>query len=516
MQDREIELKFELGPTGAAHLARSLARLGAERIGSNRLISTYFDTEARALRRHGVALRLRSVGDRRVQTIKEASTKTAGLFNRSEWESEISGEAPDLSVSGGACVASLIGSAPLRPVFTTDIERTTWRLATPPTEIEIALDTGDIVAGQSVDKVVEAELELKRGVSRDLFQLAKTLFADETVRLSASSKSDRGYLVMKGEAPVSFKAGRIGLRPELTTAEALAVILQACLRHFRLNEPGIMQVRNAEAVHQARVALRRLRSAFSLFKSVLSGQDTVAHRAFARELAQSLGEARNIDVFLLRHQAMEAAAHSAHIRRVEAVREEAYNEVIRALGAPRSGMQLLDLAAWIECGSWRSGATRGQRKRLDRPIAHTAPRILHRQWEKLREAPRLEKMSAAAQHKIRIKGKRLRYASEFFGDLYLGAPSRKAYKLFVQRLTRLQDDLGELNDIETGKRLIARLDKDAPQPDPSDIAPSMAPDAPVRHRTEAEILEDAVVSFERLKETPAFWEPHATNESGGH
>jgi CHAD domain-containing protein len=141
---------------------------------------------------------------------------------------------------------------------------------------------------------------------------------------------------------------------------------------------------------------------------------------------------------------------------------------------------------------------------------------LRRHWEKLREAPRLEKMSAAAQHKIRIKGKRLRYASEFFEDLYLSAPSRKAYKLFVQRLTRLQDDLGELNDIDSGKRLTARLDKDAPQLDPSDVPPSMAPCATVRQRTEAEILEDAVVSFERLKETPAFWEPHATNESGGH
>jgi CHAD domain-containing protein len=141
---------------------------------------------------------------------------------------------------------------------------------------------------------------------------------------------------------------------------------------------------------------------------------------------------------------------------------------------------------------------------------------LHRHWEKLREALRLEKMSAAARHKIRIRGKRLRYASEFFGDLYLGGPSRKAYKLFVQRLTRLQDDLGELNDIETGKRLMARLNKDAPQPDPSDVPPSMAPGATVRYRTEAEILEDAVVSFERLKETPAFWEPDATNQSGDH
>src|SRR6516225_4977367 len=100
MRDREVELKLELGGTGAANLARSLDRLGAVRIGRDRLISVYFDTAAKTLRRHGVVLRVRTVGSRRIQTIKQASTKMAGFFDRFEWESEICGEAPDLSVSG--------------------------------------------------------------------------------------------------------------------------------------------------------------------------------------------------------------------------------------------------------------------------------------------------------------------------------------------------------------------------------------------------------------------------------
>ncbi|SDR58596.1 Inorganic triphosphatase YgiF, contains CYTH and CHAD domains [Rhizobiales bacterium GAS113] len=484
-------------------MERPLGRLGATRIGSEVLVSRYFDTEGQTLRHHDLSLRVRSVGGRHVQTIKAAASKAAGLFDRSEWETEIAGDAPDLRAAEGTPVPPFIGDTRLRLMFVMEIERTTWRLVTPSTELEIALDTGEIAAGDAVEKLTELELELKRGSRWDLFQFAKTLLQDEKVRIGVRAKSERGYLLIEGKAPTWFNAETIRLQPETATAEAFAAIAHACLRHYALNEPRIMESRDPEALHQARVAIRRLRSVFSLFKSILVDEAAKSQRAFLRELSQLLGWARNLDVFLARHCEGEAFADSSLGRHFAAARAQAYDRFIETLDAPAFATRLIDLVAWIECGSWRNQ----ERKRPRRPIEATAPRILQRHWDKLRKAePRLDKMSPSARHKVRIRAKKLRYGSEFFGQLYARGSSRKKHKLFVQRLARLQDDLGELNDIETGNRLMAKLQMDAGSIGEAALAHFAPAQDDARHRSEAQILKDAVASLARLKETPVFWD----------
>jgi triphosphatase len=505
MPDREIELKLDLRRAGSAKLALSLARLGATRIGSEMLLSRYFDTQAQTLRRHGLTLRVRSVAGRQIQTIKAASSKTAGLFDRSEWETEISDDYPDLRAAEGTPVPSLIGSEPLRLAFVMVIERTGWRLVTPNTELEVALDAGEIAAGGAVEKLTELELELKRGSRRDLFRFTKTLFEDESVRIGVRAKSERGYLLIEGKAATSFKAETIPLRPDMATAEAFAAIAHACFRQYALNEPNVMEARVPEALHQARVAIRRLRSAFSLFKSIVADAETRLQRAFLRELSQLLGQARNLDVLLSR-QGPAVSWASSHTQPFVAARENAYDTLIEILDAPAFAMRLIDLVAWIECGCWRRDSGKRQRKGRERPIEVTAPCILQRHWDKLRKAePRVDNMSPAARHEVRINAKKLRYASEFFADLYIGDSSRRQHKLFVKRLARLQDDLGGLNDIETGDRLIAQLGVNAGSIGGPGIVHPPALQADALPRTAAEILKDAAASFAQLTETPVFW-----------
>jgi triphosphatase len=65
------------------------------------------------------------------------------------------------------------------------------------------------------------------------------------------------------------KAGPVPLRADMNVAEAFAVIARSCIRHFRLNEPIVIQKRDPEALHQTRVAMRRLRAAVSLFRPAL-------------------------------------------------------------------------------------------------------------------------------------------------------------------------------------------------------------------------------------------------------
>jgi hypothetical protein len=80
--------------------------------------------------------------------------------------------------------------------------------------------------------------------------------------------------------------------------EAFRSIALGCLEHFQRNEKGLHEGAEAEFVHQARVALRRLRSAIKLFAPVLPPEFVTAYGQTWQTLAGALGDARNWDVFL--------------------------------------------------------------------------------------------------------------------------------------------------------------------------------------------------------------------------
>ncbi|HSV15530.1 MAG TPA: CYTH domain-containing protein, partial [Tepidisphaeraceae bacterium] len=94
----EIELKLELPANDLDRLAM-LPWLNALTAGPGKraeLVSVYYDTESFQLREHGVSLRVRSDGNRYVQTIKAPGKTRRGPLARQEWEHEIGDAAPNL------------------------------------------------------------------------------------------------------------------------------------------------------------------------------------------------------------------------------------------------------------------------------------------------------------------------------------------------------------------------------------------------------------------------------------
>lgn len=81
-----------------------------------------------------------------------------------------------------------------------------------------------------------------------------------------------------------------------TPVEAFRTIALACLEHFQRNEAGLLAGGEAEFIHQARVALRRLRSALKLFAPVLP-TDFIAAYGQSWRTSPAPGEARDWDVF---------------------------------------------------------------------------------------------------------------------------------------------------------------------------------------------------------------------------
>ncbi|MFC0268063.1 CYTH domain-containing protein [Kushneria aurantia] len=198
---QEVELKMALG-TGAAEALAShppLAGLAPQR---QRLANVYFDTPERSLERHRIALRLRADGERCVQTVKTAGSGRGGLHSRGEWEVERERECLDTHWLARLGIAPFDDAAlreSLMPVYRTDFDRRSWQVAFKSSHIELALDEGEIVAGERRTSIFELELELKSGEEADLWALVETLAEHCPMRPANASKAARAVALRDGQ-----------------------------------------------------------------------------------------------------------------------------------------------------------------------------------------------------------------------------------------------------------------------------------------------------------------------------
>jgi CHAD domain-containing protein len=263
----------------------------------------------------------------------------------------------------------------------------------------------------------------------------------------------------------------VALAPDATAGEAFRAIAFACLSHLRLNEDVFLHNRDVEALHQLRVALRRLRSAFTLFKPVLAQDATAATlRDEIKRITEPFGHARNLDVFLAETLPAEMAKRPDEAglddlqRRLEAERDRAYDGVLATLESQEWRGLVLDVAAWLETGGWRTGPAAPDR---DGPASDFAAQVLDKALRRIRKRGRhLDRLEAEERHRVRIEAKKLRYGAEFFASLYTEKKLRKRHKAFVSALSDLQDHLGSLNDQATAHTVLAGL---VAVPDPQEI-----------------------------------------------
>lgn len=486
---REIELKLELDPprSGRGELprwdARRIPALQALRDEpeTRRLVSAIFDTPDHALRRGGLVLRIRRDGERWVQTLK-ADARDGSLLDRAEWESEVGGDTPDLAaIPDGALREEVAAAGTLSPVLETEFERTLWQLRHHGSDVELSLDRGMIRAGDRMTPISEIEIELKTGAPTALFGLAREIVGAVPARLGVQSKSERGYglLAAAGEA----KAEPYRVRRKMRVGAAFQTIARACLRQYRLHEPGIFR-REAEALHKGRVSIRRLRSAFKLHKALLADEEGERLKRGLRVLSRGLGTARNLDVLLERLEADDPMR-----ARIEEDRALAYDRLIARLRAKRSRLLLLDVMAYVEVGEWQRDPAR--RELRDSRAHDFAAKIIGKRWRRLGKKGRdLADQTPEARHEVRIEGKVLRYASEFYAGAFPGRKAKKRREALLDALTDLQTQLGDLNDIEAGLLVTSGLGAGAQPPDEA--------------RTQT-LLVAAQAAHKRVRKAKPFW-----------
>jgi CHAD domain-containing protein len=259
------------------------------------------------------------------------------------------------------------------------------------------------------------------------------------------------------------------------------------------------------AVHQMRVAVRRARSALSVFRHALPDGALDAVNVRLKELGARLGPTRDWDVFteetvpairqtLPDDQRLERLAAAAARRR-----QDCRKALIGYLGSAEFRMLGIELAWFAAAGFWHVVSVAPQNGEANGPPAlpEFAGSVLQHRWKRLvSSGKRIDELDIPSLHGVRLRAKRARYAAEMFATLYRGKASHR----FIRRLSALQERLGVLNDGDVANHLLAELGGPAGRHAYATgiIVGFLAARA-------AKIRPRIIRAFERFRRQPAYW-----------
>lgn len=459
----ETELKLYIAPEDCSKLLQHPLLQSASRTQTQQLYNSYFDTPKHDLLQQGIGLRVRHIGEKRLQTIKTANKAVGGLHKRQEWENEITTDTPDYSKFPKAALP--VKKKTLKQIevlFTTNFQRTTWNLQLDNgSEIEVALDQGKVQSKTAESPISELELELKAGTPNQLYKVALSLQKDIPLIIENKSKAERGYALHHPPTLTFHKAGAVELHSKMTAEQAFVYIISYCLSHLQANEDIVLYGEDIEGVHQMRVALRRLRSCLHLYKSLIPYETHIELRNGIKWISEVLGVARDWDVFRHNLEQIQSSTLQNLKSTVATLQAQAYVEVRQAMRSQRYTRLLLSLGQWLTEASWRKNLKPQALLALKSPIKNFATKILNKHYQRVsKQGKNLSQLNPEQLHNLRISIKKMAYGTRFFTALY---PPEAAHA-YAKSLSSLQDELGILNDTNVANDLLnkAGLDNNAP------------------------------------------------------
>jgi CHAD domain-containing protein len=286
-----------------------------------------------------------------------------------------------------------------------------------------------------------------RGYRKDARRLAKFL---EEFDLQPTTRSTFEVAVeMQGRKPGDYSSKlRLTLNAEMSAQQAAAVICRQLLDTIVRNEKGIREDIDTEFLHDFRVAIRRTRSCLSQMKGVLPPGIKEDYLARFAELGRSTNRLRDLDVYLLsrkdyQNMLADDARHALNplFDALSDERDEALAAVVRTINGNRYRTLLKE---WRETlAAFGSPAMRA--KNAEVPVGKLSRRFIRKRYGRvLALGGRIGPDSPDEDlHALRIDCKKLRYLLEFFSSLY--PPGEVG--VFIKQLKRLQDNLGEFNDL---------------------------------------------------------------------
>ncbi|MBF0454910.1 MAG: CHAD domain-containing protein [Magnetococcales bacterium] len=261
------------------------------------------------------------------------------------------------------------------------------------------------------------------------------------------------------DQPLKNKAAPILAKQ--TISEAFGVILRHNFDYMLSWVPAAYDGKDIEGVHQVRVAFRRMRSALVLFRKAVPREITDSWGEEMKWIASEMGPARDLDVFIdegLEQMAGKIPLESGEEKFVviaHAHRAKAYERVRAMFDGDRYKSFVKNFDIWLnEFGWFQEDLSPAVRAKLNTTIRLYAAKTLNKRVTKVLQAgERKNEMSIDELHQLRIEGKKLRYASNFFSPMFEG----EGMDSFNAHLKSLQGLLGTMNDVSVMPGLIQGL-----------------------------------------------------------
>lgn len=280
---------------------------------------------------------------------------------------------------------------------------------------------------------------------------------------------------------MSKKANKIaksaGLRSSTNAMDSFRRLMREGALVYEMRRSFILQSDDPEHVHQARVALRRMRSLLRGFDTMLAGQVSDELGELLANRFRELGPLRDADVHAETADgngdlARKAADLRAQIRKdfraskdlsLKSQIDSIMHDTVRVLRGPR-------------------------RQRLaEAPVTIMASRALQIAWSELLSfGPDLDVLSPDELHQFRKRAKDMRYLVDFFGALF---PAN--HKPLLKRMSQMQDALGLVND------LVVMRGK-ATESQTAELPKNAA-------RMESDARKKAAKAWKKLTAEPAWW-----------
>lgn len=452
----EVELKFALpapDPRLLEQLLRRSVLIGRRKPHRQHLHNTYYDTPDHALKRHGVALRVRQTGTDAhpawVQTLKTAGVAGSGLSRRGEWEHALPGPQLDAALLRDTPWTELDPRGAwfdaLQPVFTTTFERLSWVVQDADFGVEVALDRGSVLMDGHTAALCELEIELLRGTPAALFDTAAQIGQHLALLPLHMSKAERAYRLAQGTLYAPLRAQPPALNADMDFASIARTLLGESFLQFTANLNCCRSSAAPEVLHQARVGWRRFRSALKLLRLDKADAGLPSLEPL-RPLLDRMAALRDLDVAATEVFALYAQAYVGDCRhrrqqwtRLQSLLAQAQEERRQALqqclAEPATGLCLLQIMGWLETA--KLPAPRGRHHAagwLKKRVARLA-----RQMQALPARTR----DVREQHRLRILAKRLRYSVESLHSLL---PPKRAER-WRRGATACQTRIGMARDL---------------------------------------------------------------------
>jgi triphosphatase len=273
--DTEIEIKLVISDESEALICAIEASGNIYSSADKSLANIYFDTSDRQLRQMDIGLRVRSVDGNAVQTIKTAGREVGGLHQRPEYNFPIEGSRPDLSLFPSQIWPAQLQLEPLQkqlvPLFSTCFRRRTWCLRFDDgSEVEVALDIGQVEANHLQEPICEVEFELLKGDPDHLFGLARAISTAVPSRVGHLSKAARGYRLAAGltEYPVCPLVP-VQLNRQMSIEAAFELTIKHALDTIQHNEQSFITAPSFTAIEALYQSYVWLESVFKTYQSVI-------------------------------------------------------------------------------------------------------------------------------------------------------------------------------------------------------------------------------------------------------